>query len=81
MWGESLMTAYDVEIDKVLRKGLSGDKTEIWAKITNLDTLETMEKLIWWEDENGVFHDETINLPAELRSIIDNAWIEKKRHW
>ncbi|RLF38941.1 MAG: hypothetical protein DRN12_07695 [Thermoplasmata archaeon] len=75
------MTAYNVRIDKILKSGLTGDKTEIWARITNLETSETMDKLIWWEDENGLFHDETSNLPAELRSIIDNAWIEKSRRW
>ena len=75
------MTAYNVKIDKVLKSGLAGDKTEIWARITNLETSETMDKLIWWEDENGIFHDETSSLPVELRSIVDNAWIEKRRHW
>jgi hypothetical protein len=40
-----------------------------------------MNKLIWWQDENGVFHDNTPNLPVHLRKMIDNAWIETKRKW
>lgn len=75
------MAAYSVKIDKILKSGLTGDKTEIWARITNLETSETIDKLIWWEDENGVFHDESSSLPTELRSIVDNAWIEKSRRW
>lgn len=75
------MTDYDITIDKIVKKGLKGGKTEIWARIKNLETNETMDKLIWWEDDNGVFHDESANLPIELRDKIDNAWIEKRRHW
>lgn len=76
------MAEYKVEIDRVVREGLTGtEKTEIWATITNLDTKETTDTLVWWEDDNGIFHDETPNLPADLRDKVDNAWIEKRRHW
>ncbi len=77
-----LMTDYKVEIDRVIKKGFEGkDKTEIWAKIKNNKTSETEKILIWWEDEHGVFHDETPNLPIEIRDVVDNAWIEKRRQW
>jgi len=76
------MSDYKVEIDRVIKKGFEGkDKTEIWAEIKNLKTSESMRKLIWWEDESGVFHDETPNLPIEFRDEVDNAWIEKRRQW
>ena len=76
------MTDYKIEIDRVIKEDATGsEKTEIWATITNKDTNETMDKLVWWEDDNGVFHDETPNLPIEFRDLIDNAWIEKKRQW
>ncbi|MFO8078392.1 MAG: hypothetical protein R6U21_07120 [Thermoplasmatota archaeon] len=76
------MTDYKIEIDRVIKKGIAGkDKTEIWAKIKNIKTSESEKKLIWWEDEDGVFHDETPNLPNEIRDKVDNAWIEKRRQW
>ena len=76
------MTDFRVEIDRVIKKGVEGkDKTEIWAKIYNVKTKEKLNKLIWWEDEMGLFHDETPNLPIAIRDIVDNAWIEKRREW
>lgn len=76
------MTDYTVELNKVIKNGVEGkNKTEIWAKITNEETHEAMDRLVFWEDENGLFHDETPNLPVELRDLVDNAWIEKKRIW
>ena len=41
----------------------------------------TMNKLIWWEDNEGIFHDGTPGLPVDLREMVDNAWIEKSRKW
>lgn len=71
-----------VKIDRVIKEGVEGkQKTEIWAKITDCKNKETKSTLIWWEDDDGTFHDETPNLPAHLRDIVDNAWIEKRRHW
>ena len=76
------MTDYKIEIDRVIKEDATGsEKTEIWATITNRDTNETTDKLVWWEDDNGIFHDETPNLPIEIRDLVDNAWIEKKRQW
>ena len=76
------MTRYKVELSRILKKGLNGkDKTEIWANIKNMESCSTTKKLVWWEDEKGHFHDESPNLSCELRDIIDNAWIEKKRYW
>jgi len=56
-------------------------KQRRWAKILNLDTKEQTETLIFWQDEQGVFHDETPNIPADMRDAVDNAWIEKRRIW
>ncbi len=76
------MPAYKVEINKLTKQVESGDiKTEIWAEITNTETNNKMNKLIWWKDENGIYHDGTKNLPIDLRREVDNAWIEKKRKW
>lgn len=71
-----------VEVSRVIKEGIEGrEKTEIWAKITDKNTKKTRDTLIWWEDDDGTFHDETPNLPADLRDKVDNAWIEKRRHW
>ncbi len=76
------MNEYKVEIDRIIKKDVGGeDRTEIWAKIQNMETNQVMNKRIWWEDENGLFHDETPNLPVDLRDLVDNAWIEKRREW
>jgi hypothetical protein len=76
------MPNYKVDIKKLFKESTSGDqRTEIWAKITNLDDASTMNKRIWWEDDNGVQHDETPNLPTDVREAVDNAWIEKSRKW
>ena len=81
MWGRKI-SEYDVNIKRLLKESKRGDiKTEIWAEITNRDTCETMNRQIWWEDDDGVFHDETPDLPIELRGDVDNAWIEKSRRW
>ena len=73
------MSAYKIKINKLLKESERGNKTEIWAEITNKETQTTMNKMIWWQDENGVFHDGTPSLPSHLRELVDNAWIEKKR--
>ena len=76
------MSEYDVNIKRLLKESKRDDiKTEIWAEITNRDTCETMNRRIWWEGEDGVFHDETPYLPIEFRDAVDNAWIEKSRKW
>jgi len=76
------LSDYDIEITRMIKDGERGNnKIEIWAEITNKETTTKMNKLIWWEDENGVFHDGTPGLPTELREKVDNAWIEKSRKW
>jgi len=76
------MSEYDVNIKRLLKEGETGNiKTEIWAEITNKNTCETMNRRIWWKDDNGIFHDGTPKLPVEFRDAVDNAWIEKSRRW
>ena len=76
------MSNYDVNIQQQKKKLDNGkEQTEIWAEIIEKNSGKITNKLIWWEDENGIYHDETKNLPVELREIIDNAWLEKKRKW
>jgi len=76
------MTDYDIKIKRLLKEGRKVNvKTEIWAEITSLDTGKTMKKLIWWKDDDGVFHDGTPGLPVDLRADVDNAWIEQSRKW
>ena len=71
-----------VEIHRIIKEGIEGkQKTEIWAKIIDQAKNETKDTLIWWEDDDGTFHDETPNLPIHLRDLVDNAWIEQKRRW
>lgn len=75
------MSDYSVDVSKMVKKGERGLTTEIWAEIKDRENDETVEKRIWWEDNEGVHHDETVDLPPELRDAVDNAWIEKKRKW
>ena len=76
------MSDYDVNISRMFRKTNNGmDRTEIWAEITDKNSCETLRKRIWWEDDDGVHHDETPTLPVDLRESVDNAWLEKKRKW
>ena len=76
------MFNYDVEITRLFKDREDGSKmTEIWAKIIECKSGKEMNKKIWWEDEEGIFHDGTIDLPSELRKPVDNAWIEKRRKW
>jgi hypothetical protein len=76
------MSDYDIEIHRRQKIGVAGaTKTEIWAEINDKLTGKTITKLIWWEDDEGAFHDETPDLPVEIRDQIDNAWIEKCRKW
>jgi len=76
------MAEYDIKVTRLFKKGESGDtKTEIWAQIRNRDTNESRNERIWWEDDEGVYHDGTKNLPAEIREKVDNAWLEKSRKW
>ena len=74
------MPEYTIKIRKKLRKNTKDkSKTEIWAEIKNIRTGITMNKLIWWKDNNGIYHDGTVDLPTDLRKIVDNAWIERCR--
>ncbi len=76
------MSNYEVNIKRLLKEGSKGsNKTEIWAEITDKKTCKTMNRRIWWEEDNGTFHDESPMLPAEVRTAVDNAWIEKRRKW
>jgi len=76
------LSEYDINIKKLLKEGEKGNiKTEIWAEITNRSNYETINRRIWWEDDDGAFHDGTPDLPIELRGDVDNAWIEKSRQW
>ena len=76
------MPDYDIKINNLLKERKNGTmKTEIWTEITDRETYKTITKRIWWEDDEGVYHDETPSLPIELREDVDNAWIEKSRKW
>lgn len=76
------MSDYDIKINKLLKVDRDGTiKTEIWTKIKDKKTFKTISKRIWWEDDEGIYHDETPDLPIDLRKDIDNAWIEKSRKW
>jgi hypothetical protein len=76
------MSCYKVDINKKLLEGQSGKiKTEIWAEIEDQSTGQTMIKRIWWEDDEGIYHDGTLDLDVNLREEIDNAWLEKRRKW
>jgi len=75
------MSKYKIKINKIPSQNNEKNKSEIWAEITDLKNCTTMNKLIWWEDENGIYHDNTPNLPIDLREKIDNAWLEQKRRW
>ena len=76
------MSDYDIRISRLLKEGKDGTiRTEIWTKIKDKKTCEIASKRIWWEDDDGIYHDGTSDLPIELRKDIDNAWIEKSRKW
>ena len=68
---------YKVEIEEILKKDQEGRNiTEIWAKIINIKTNDTIKKLIWWKNEDGIVHDESKELPIEFRDMVDNAWLQ-----
>ena len=76
------MTDYDIEIKKLVNKGTNDMlKTEIWAILTERKTGKKITQRIWWEDDEGVYHDGVAALPVEIRDSIDNAWLEKSRRW
>lgn len=76
------MFNYEVNINRMFIKGQNGiTRTEIWASVTNKKNCETFKKRIWWKDEKGVHHDDTSDLPIEIRKVVDNAWLEKRRKW
>ena len=79
-WGYINNDEYKVEIDEILRKNPKGEiVTEIWARIINTRTNDIIKKMIWWKNGDGVFHDESKDLPIKFRDIIDNAWLHKFR--
>lgn len=76
------MSDYDINLSRIFKKSTTGDnKMEIWAEITNKKNCSKMNRRIFWVDDEGIFHDETPDLPIEVREHVDNAWIEKKRKW
>ncbi len=76
------MLDYTIEIYRKFKKDKKfNSKAEIWAEINDICKGITTNKRIWWEDETGIYHDGTLELPVELREIVDNAWIEKSRKW
>ena len=75
----TILNEFDVTIYKKENVDLSKGIEEIWAKISNSDTGELIEKCIWWKDNKGRYHDESMNLPSEFRDKVDNAWIEFTR--
>jgi hypothetical protein len=80
--GAVILSEYEIEISKMIKERKNGRiMTEIWARILNKKTCKRMNKRIWWEDENGIYHDGANGLPVELREAVDNAWIEKSRKW
>lgn len=82
LWGNNPLPNYSVDIKRSIKKNESGSPlTEIWAVIKNLETSNTIKKLIFWKDEQGIYHDDSSKLPVELRDLVDNAWIEKSRRW
>ncbi len=76
------MPQYNIEIRRLIRENADdGIALEIWADILDRATQNKMTKRIWWEDTSGVFHDETSQLPVELRGLVDNALIHKSKKW
>jgi len=64
------LTDYKIEINEILKKDFEDNKdTEIWAKITNLETCKIIERRIWWKDRGGIMHDDTTELPVDLRDL------------
>ena len=80
--GSIIMDNFNIKIDKKLRRDAAGNlRTEIWAEILDTTTGSVMNKMIWWEDDDGIYHDGTPELSVDLRDIIDNVWIETSRKW
>ena len=74
------MPDYTIDVYRLQRKGKDGElKTEIWAEIIDEYTGLRMNRILWWEDDEGIYHDATVDIPVELRDLVDNAWIEKRR--
>ncbi len=70
---------YNIKIYRRKTSSMKYHRDEIWANIHNLKTGKSKKVCIWYKDNKGISHDETPNLPAKLRSIVDNAWIESFR--
>ena len=76
------MSDYSVNVKRLLKEGKEGDQTtEIWAEITDKKTSKTINRRIWWKDNEGISHDETPFLPVEFRGMVDKAWLEKGKRW
>jgi hypothetical protein len=77
--GDCILQNYDIKIYGKRKSKRFQRLEEIWAHIHDLRTGESSDICLWWKDTSGVIHDESSNIPVELRSIIDNAWIESYR--
>jgi hypothetical protein len=76
------MNNYNVNIFRIFKsKDKKNGKSEIWAEITNSFNDDTIKKRLFWNDENGIIHDGSVDLPVHLRDLVDNAWIEKCKKW
>ena len=72
---------YEISIERINNKNNPEINREIWANIKNEKTGEFFKKRIWWEDKDGIFHDESYKIPTSLRDLVDNAWYEQSRKW
>ncbi len=70
---------YEVEINRALKKETK-DKTkiELCGKTTSRNIKKITNDCIWWKDDDGMFHDETPQLPIKIREDADNIRIEKR---
>jgi hypothetical protein len=72
---------YKIKINEILDNNSDKNKKPgIWVKIKNLKTGEIINKHIWWRDKDGIMHDDSVNLPAQIRDLVDNTWLEYRRN-
>ena len=76
------MSDYEIEISRALKKETK-DKTkiELWDKTTSRNIKKITNDHIWQKDDDGMFHDETPQLPIKVREDVDNVWTEKCGKW
>ena len=77
--GDYILQNYDIKIYGKQKSKRFHGLDEIWAHIHNLKTGKSKDICLWWKDTEGIIHDESSKIPVELRSMIDNAWIESCR--